>query len=182
MKDRAAWAIEPAAVHGELATLMGLTAEETRLLTALHGAASDRAPALAEDFYGRLLAHPETAEFLAETDVEARHRTISQWFVALFEGDYGPEFVASRLRIGQVHVVIGLPVRYPLAMLDIVLHHGEAVCAASDDPATAQAALRKVLALDVAVFNQAYEDNQLRHLSTLVGGERLARRLLAGEG
>lgn len=42
------------------------------------------------------------------------------------------------------------------------------------------AAFRKVLALDVAVFNQAYEDNQLQHLSELVGGERLARLLLSG--
>lgn len=35
-----------------------------------------------------------------------------------------------------------------------------------------------MLALDVAIFNQAYEDYQLRHLAELVGGERLARRLL----
>ena len=44
----------------------------------------------------------------------------------------------------------------------------------------ARAAFRKVLALDVAVFNQAYEDNQIEHLAELVGGKRLARLLLTG--
>jgi hypothetical protein len=36
------------------------------------------------------------------------------------------------------------------------------------------------MSLDIAVFNQAYEDRQLEHLADLVGGERLARRLLTG--
>jgi hypothetical protein len=65
-------------------------------------------------------------------------------------------------------------------MIDIVSEHGEAIAETSDDPDAAKAAFRKVLALDVAIFNQAYEDNQLKHLSDLVGGERLARRLLMG--
>jgi hypothetical protein len=37
------------------------------------------------------------------------------------------------------------------------------------------------LALDIAVFNQAYEDTQLKHLAEMVGNERLARRLLTQE-
>jgi hypothetical protein len=52
--------------------------------------------------------------------------------------------------------------------------------AKSSDPETAKEAFRKVMSLDIAVFNQAYEDRQLEHLADLVGGERLARRLLTG--
>lgn len=87
----------------------------------------------------------------------------------------------DRLRIGHVHVRIGLPVRYPLAMIDVVMRFGQSVTQTSATPDAAGAAFQKVLALDVAIFNQAYEDNQLRHLADLVGGERLARRLLMGE-
>ncbi|PMP83730.1 MAG: Globin-coupled histidine kinase, partial [Roseiflexus castenholzii] len=48
-------------------------------------------------------------------------------------------------------------------------------------PDAAATAVRKVLALDVAVFNQAYEDRQIQALAEMVGNERLARRLLSGE-
>lgn len=36
--------------------------------------------------------------------------------------------------------------------------------------------------LDVGIFNQSYEDNQLHHLADLVGGERIARLLLSCAG
>jgi len=65
-------------------------------------------------------------------------------------------------------------------MVDVIAKFGEQVAAGAADPELALTAFRKVLALDVAVFNQAYEDNQLKHLSELVGGERLARLLLSG--
>ena len=83
--------------------------------------------------------------------------------------------------IGKVHVKIGLPVRYPIAMLDVIMNHGEVVARKSSDPDTAVAAFRKLVGLDLAIFNQAYEDNQLLHLAELVGGERLARLLLTGQ-
>ncbi|HAT77370.1 MAG TPA: Globin-coupled histidine kinase, partial [Flavobacterium sp.] len=84
--------------------------------------------------------------------------------------------VRRRLKIGQVHVRIGLPVRYPLAMIDVILAVGKKVTAQNPD---AQAAFHKLLALDMAIFNQAYEDTQLKHLVHMVGNERLARRMLS---
>jgi len=93
----------------------------------------------------------------------------------LFSGKYNGEYAQKRLKIGQVHVHIGLPVRYPLAMIDIVMEYG--LMAAAENEA-AKRAFRKLLALDIAVLNQAYENSQLKHLSETVGNERLARRLL----
>ena len=65
-------------------------------------------------------------------------------------------------------------------MLDVIMPYGEQTAAKSPQPEVAIRAFRKVLALDVALFNQAYENNQLHHLSDLVGGERLALLLLTG--
>ena len=65
-------------------------------------------------------------------------------------------------------------------MIDVIMQHGEEVVAESADPEKAKDAFQKVMSLDIAVFNQAYEDRQLEHLADLVGGERLARRLLQG--
>jgi hypothetical protein len=114
--------------------------------------------------------------------MERLHSMVGDWFIDIFAGTYDEEYARKRMNIGHIHVRIGLPVRYPLAMLDVIMPFGEEVARQSPEPDKAVIAYRKVLALDVAIFNQAYEDNQLKHLSELVGGERLARLLLAGGG
>lgn len=179
---RKSWAVDKDETHAELAEMMGLSAEERSLLADLSDVAEAQADALTEDFYDRLLAHENTAEYFEGEDMSERHAMIADWFVDLFQGEYGPDYVAQRLNIGAVHVQIGLPVRYPLSMIDVIMTHGEAVAAQSPRPDAATEAFRKVLSLDIAVFNQAYEDQQLAHLADLVGGERLARRLLTGVG
>lgn len=178
--QRKSWSIESEDIHAELAEMVDLTAEETSLLADLQGEAEDQTDQLTEAFYDRLLAHEETAEYFEGEDMDERHAMIADWFVELFGGNYDQEYVAQRLKIGHVHVQIGLPVRYPLSMIDVIMQHGERVAAKSRQPERAKEAFRKVLSLDVAVFNQAYEDRQLAHLAELVGGERLARRLLTG--
>lgn len=179
--ERACWQVVDAQIHEELSQMLSLDEAERQALVALKPAAEAESKRFADSFYGRLMAHPNTAEFFEGVDLEARHQTISQWFAALFSGQYDADYVERRLRIGVVHVRIGLPVRYPLAMMDLVMQHAEAVATTAADPNLAKSAVHKVIALDVAVFNQAYEHEQLKHLSTLVGSERLARRLLMGE-
>lgn len=178
--DRSSWAVKDQQILTELITLMGVTAEEKAALAAIKPAAEQIAPELTKDFYDRLLAHPNTREYLEGTNIDRLHSMTGQWFAELFTGDYDEEYARKRLTIGEIHVRIGLPVRYPLAMIDLIAKYGEQVAQGAADPDLTVTAFRKVLALDVAVFNQAYEDNQLAHLSELVGGERLARLLLSG--
>ncbi len=179
MDDRKSWAIKDEAILDDLVTLLNLTAGEKELLVNLQEQAQSKAPALSEAFYQRLLAHPLTAEYVTD-QIEERKGTLENWFVELFSGEYGSEYIQGRLRIGQIHVRIGLPVRYPLAMMDLILEIGLKVTASSPQPDQAVLAFRKLLALDLAIFNQAYEDTQLKHLAETMGNERLARRLLAG--
>lgn len=178
--QRKSWSVKQEQIHAELAGMMELSSDEKELLAGLQDAAADQADALTDDFYGRLLAHENTKEYFEGEDMGERHAMIADWFVELFGGDYGQEYVAQRLKIGHIHVQIGLPVRYPLSMIDVVMEHGEEVADQSDRPEQAKDAFQKVMSLDIAVFNQAYEDKQLEHLADLVGGEKLARRLLTG--
>ncbi|NJN17368.1 MAG: Globin-coupled histidine kinase [Oscillochloris sp.] len=179
-QDRASWLIKDEATLAELVDLMNLSSAEANLLQEMSAAAKDVAPQMTKAFYDRLFAHPQTAEYLQGVGIDRLHGMVQEWFAGLFCGVYDKTYAGRRLRIGEIHVRIGLPVRYPLAMLDVVMPFGETVAKQSAQPEAAAAAFRKVLALDVAIFNQAYEDNQLRHLAELVGGERLARRLLTG--
>ena len=180
--DRASWQVKDTSILAELVALLELSAEEAALLAGLQPQAHEAAPKLLEAFYGRLFQHQHTAEYLNGVAMERLHAMVGDWFADLFSGVYDTAYAQKRLKIGQIHVQIGLPVRYPLAMLDIIMPVGEAVAQNSAQPAAAVAAFRKVLALDIAIFNQAYEDNQLSHLAELVGGERLARLLLSGKG
>lgn len=179
-QDRASWNVKGEAILAELVALMALTKQEAALLATLHSAATDAGPALLDAFYGRLLAHTHTAEYLQNAAMDRLHGAVSSWFTDIFSGTYDEAYARKRLKIGQVHVQIGLPVRYPLAMIDVIMPFGEQIAKQSAQPSQAVAAFRKVLALDIAIFNQAYEDNQLKHLADLVGGERLARLLLSG--
>lgn len=181
-QERESWKIKDEAVLTELVTLMGLSDEEKALLGGLEDQARAMAPKMTEVFYERLLKHQNTQEYLQGLSTERMHSMLGTWFIELFNGTYDEAYARQRMQIGQVHVRIGLPVRYPLAMLDVVIPFGEQVAQQSPRPEQALTAFRKVLALDVAVFNQAYENNQLKHLAELVGGERLARLLLAGQG
>jgi hypothetical protein len=156
---------------------MDLNDAEKSALAASQAEAKAIAPQMVDAFYERLLAYENTAEYLTGKTDKLRV-SLQDWFVQLFAGDYGADYVRSRLAIGEMHVRIGLPVRYPLAMMDIILEFGEKVAAASPQADTAKVAIRKLLALDIAIFNQAYEDTQLEHLAETVGNERLARRIL----
>ncbi len=181
--DRQSWQVKDVDLLSELITLLDLTRDERAALAALAPHARAVAPALSAAFYQRLLHHDTTAEYFGgrDADVSNRHSTLRDWFVDLFSGTYDADYAAKRLAIGQRHVEVGIPVRYPIAMIDLVLETGTQVTAHSDQPAVAKTALEKLLSLDIAIFTQAYEDTQLKHLSELVGGERLARRLLMGD-
>jgi len=179
-QERKSWQIKDEAVYEDLVSLMGLTDEEIDILKSLKPEAEKNARKMTDDFYSRLFAYEMTKEYFEGQNMERLHQMIGDWFIELFSGQYDKEYVKGRLKIGYVHVKIGLPVRYPIAMIDIISDHGEKIAETSSNPAKAKEALRKVTALDIAVFNQAYEDNQLSHLVELVGNERLARRLLQG--
>jgi hypothetical protein len=180
--ERASWLVKDTAILSELITLLNLSADEAALLGSLQPQALAAAPALLDAFYGRLFKHQNTAEYLEGVSLDRLHTMVGEWFADIFSGKYDEAYAKKRLQIGQVHVRIGLPVRYPLAMLDIIGPFGESIAQKSAKPDQAVTAFRKVLALDIAIFNQAYEDNQLAHLAELVGGERLARLLLSGRG
>ncbi len=181
MTDRKSWEIKDEAILDDLVALIDLTVAEREILAALQESAREVAPALSEAFYRRLMAHPLTAEYVGD-QVEARRGTLEAWFIELFQGKYGRDYVGGRLEIGRVHVAIGLPIRYPLAMMDVILEFGMQVAAQSHEPEQAANAFRKLLALDIAIFTQSYEDTQLKHLAETMGNERLARRLLTQEG
>lgn len=181
LQERKSWAIKDTALLEELGALLDLNDQDKLLLEKLGSHTEHIAPQMVETFYQRLFAHPATAEYLQGVTMERLHSMTSEWFMDLFRGPHDNDYVQRRIAIGHIHVRIGLPIRYPLAMLDVILQFGAQITQHSEHPEAALRAFQKLVALDIAIFNQAYEDHQLRHLTHLVGNERLARRLLMKE-
>ncbi len=179
-QERKSWNVKGIEVSDELLGLLDINNNDKSLLSALKSEAEALAPEMTKVFYDRLLAHENTKEYLENIDLPRLQGMTQGWFVDLFSGNYDAAYTEQRIKIGEIHVRIGLPIRYPLAMLDVVNEYGLKITAKSSDPAAAQEAFHKALSLDICVFNQAYENNQINHLAELVGGERLARLLLAG--
>lgn len=177
--DRKSWEVKNEKVCAELIEFLALTPQECALLQSLEGAARNVAGTMVTEFHGRIMSTENTKQYFENTDIHRVGAMVNAWFVELFSGNYDAAYALKRIKIGQTHVRIGLPVRYPLAMLEIVGRHAEAIFPQAADPAAARLAFHKVLSIDVAVFNQAYEDAQLKHLSDLVGGEKLARLLMS---
>jgi len=180
-EDKKSWEVKETDTCRELLELIAVTDEDKAVLSALKAEAEAKAGDMVSEFHGRLVSQENTKEYFEEVDIERVAGLVKVWFIELFGGNYDQTYAEKRMKIGQTHVRIGLPVRYPLAMIDIVLKHGEEIAKSAADPEKALLAFKKVIALDIAIFNQAYEDRQLNHLAELVGGERLARRLLSAQ-
>ncbi|MGV1100653.1 GGDEF domain-containing protein [Thiovibrio sp. JS02] len=65
---------------------------------------------LAEKFYAQQLEEEEIASLIGDAETLARlKKHLCRYILALFDGEYGMEYVLSRLRIGLVHKRIGVP-------------------------------------------------------------------------
>ncbi|ACF12867.1 conserved hypothetical protein [Chloroherpeton thalassium ATCC 35110] len=177
MEERKSWVIKDEAILEELLAMTRMTEEEKKVLGEMRSQAESIVGEMINAFYDRLLSHENTSEYLSDK-IERMRETLKGWFLELFTGDYNDKYVKSRLQIGKVHVRIGLPVRYPLAMMDVIMEYGQKAALQSSQPEIASSAFRKLAALDIAIFNQAYESTQLKHLAKMVGNEMLARRIL----
>ncbi|WP_174581589.1 protoglobin domain-containing protein [Candidatus Methylacidithermus pantelleriae] len=178
MEDPKSWSVKDQELVKELVDFLGINEDDRQFLRQLHGIAATYSKPMVEEFSSRILQHPNTREYYEKIDVPSLQEKITGWFQDLFLGEYGAEYAEKAMRIGKAHVRIGLPLRYPLAMWDLLVKYGEQVVAHSPKPKEAFRAFHKVLALSIALFIQAYEDSQLAHLSQFLGSERLVRRLL----
>ncbi|EDQ2877809.1 Globin-coupled histidine kinase [Salmonella enterica subsp. enterica] len=175
MKEMMCWNIKEEQIVDDLLAFLCITPDECILLSSMQADARKLTAKMVDEYYARLINYPMTNEFI--TDIELLKKTLSDWFISLFCGVYDQNYARERLRIGMAHVRIGLPVRYPLAMFDILQKYGVET-AYSKGPQGINAFL-KILSLDIATFSQAYDNTQLSHLTKLVGGStKLARRLL----
>jgi hypothetical protein len=141
---------------------------------------------LTDGFYETLARYPATASLL-EGRVDALKTTHRRWMSELFQGEYGQAYYESRMRIGMVHVKVGIDPYFVEGVMDVIRTGGLAIVFAEvADRGRAVACARsllRLLDLDLLIINLAYGEERLNRLTAFTGfGRRLIENCIRKGG
>jgi PAS domain S-box-containing protein len=166
---------------------VGWTSEDADRAAALGPLVSPHADELIADFYAEIRRHPESARVITGGSAQVAHLAglLGKWLKELLAGNYDESYIARRWRVGYRHVEIGLEQRFvsmALARLrsGIVRSIHAEWRGQRDDLAEAMQSLHKLLDLEHALVQDAYEFEyvQRQRLAERARGERRFRRLV----
>jgi signal transduction histidine kinase len=169
---------DPFRRYQELQTYVGWTDDAARRVAGTAKLLDTYLPPLIDDFYAEIERHPEAAKVIkgGKAQIERLKGTLLAWIRELLCGRYDRDYVARRWRVGWRHVEIGLDQVYTNVALSR-LRTG--LCRAlrdhwagdADGLQQTLAALNKLLDLDLAIIEDAY---QAEYMTRLQRSERLA--------
>ncbi len=174
---------EQADVYAEMKNFLEFGDEDIARLKAMAPIFAKHGGSITDRFYETLGRFPTTAA-LIEGRVDHLKVTHAQWMAELFSGDYGEAYLERRLRVGAVHVRIGLPPYYVEAVMNSIRLGGhDALTRELADLQSVEAhyaSLVKILDLDLLIINLAYADERLNRMTKITGMSRkLVERLIS---
>ena len=165
----------------ELKTYISFDERDAVNLKALGKPATPLIPRVVDRFYEVLLGHPEARTVLTgEEQVQRLMTFFAEWLRDLFTGIYDNRYFESRLRIGRVHVRVGLPQRYMPLAIDVVRAELSRGLRGADIDRIEEKleSLLKLLTLDLTIMLGSYHEsysNQIRELERKAMEGKLAR-------
>ena len=169
-------------VFDELKSYIGFDANDAANVRLLGPVVRDRLAVLVERFYEEIVHYPGARERLVDGSepAERLREALTTWLHSLFGGTYDAAYVQQRVRIGRVHVRLGLKQRYLCAAMEVIRQElTQAVLAAGVPDADARLdSLQKLLALESAIVVESYYGvfaEQVRERERSAMQERLTR-------
>ena len=156
------------------------TDHDEAVLAGINEIAMHYADSMIDDFYQHLLAIDETRAFFSDPELLKHVKSMQKnYFMRLTQGHYEQEYVANRVKIGQVHEHIGLPVISYFGMycfyLRAVLERLREVYADAPEQAfTAFNSLMKLTFFDMGLAIDTYIESRER---TIQGQQDAIREL-----
>lgn len=153
------------ALLAELRSYVGLTPADEKRLASFRVTAEPHFRAIADEFYAVIRTHPGAFAVLAdEAQAERLHATLQVWLGELLGGSYDEAYVEKHARIGQVHVRVGLELRYMVTAMSRVRAALQQVAANAlvADPSVSAAtilAIARICDLDLAIMLESYKDD-----------------------
>lgn len=160
--------------------LLGLEADEERLIGSYHDIAEMIVDDVVADFYAEQVAIAAFRRVYSDRDTLRRlHGHLTRYVLRLFSGSYGMDHVNARLKIGLTHARIGIPPKHYCAshyrLQQMLFQHLRQTV---DDDGL-YTALSKLLMLDLQLVLDSYIQNVMReveHVQTAQSTPTLARQ------
>ncbi len=175
--------------YRELQRYVNWTDEDAQRVRKLAPAAEMHFAALIDDFYLAIQQTPATMKVITggREQIERLKISLRTWLKDLFSGNYDQAYVERRWKVGLRHVEIGLDQVYTNAALSrlrggllLCLERENVAGNLSGEPAeitAARSALNKLLDLDLAIIEDAYQAEFLarqHRTEQVLQNERLA--------
>lgn len=136
--------------------------QDVELLRAVHDGLGEYRDSLTASFYEHLFKEPELAGMLGTgPQLDSLRRVQGSYFESLTGGEYGPEYVQTRVRVGAVHQRIGLKPKWYvgasrkyMSLLIPALH--KLLGHDSDKLVRTVHAMQKVMMFDIGIALEAY--------------------------
>lgn len=154
----------------DLKLYVGFNESQAALVHAFGRAIAHHLPAVADELYAALHAHPAArASFTAsEPQIAAHRQGLQAWLASAFAGPHDQTFLQSRMDIGRAHVRVGLPQHLLITGMNVLRRALRARLEAlhAGDPDLRRRtgdALDRLLDLELAILVHSYrEDAQQR--------------------
>ncbi len=141
---------------------------EAETLKGLLPVVEPHAARLIRDFFNLFLQVPDAAKYLQEEDKTARLEAMHRgWLLDMFRGPYDERYFQRLQRVGLAHVNIGLSVHFVHVGMDFLRLQLKKIVDAEVDPKlkdATQAALIKILDLNLDLIARAYHEEQMRRV------------------
>ena len=164
--------------YQDLQTYVAWSDEDSERVRGLLPLLGPHLPALVEDFYAEIARHPAAHRVFTggQAQVDRLKGSLLAWLRDLLNGPYDRDYAARRWRVGARHVEIGLEQVYTNVALSrlrdgLVRHLGESWPGDRDGLVAAIRSLNKLMDLDLAKIEDAY---QSEHAARLRDSQRLA--------
>jgi PAS domain S-box-containing protein len=157
--------------YGDLQRYVGWTEQDTANIRGVADAIAARLPELIEDFYAELQQHSEAMRVISggPAQIDRLKESLRRWLQDSFRAEYDTEYVARRWRIGLKHAEIGLHPAYASAALSRLRNRMVQIVADTNVNTSTEAiantiqSLNRLLDLDLAIIQDAYESEHIRN-------------------
>jgi len=136
----------------EMKDYVGFNKDDVEALTSLRDSKDLNIPQIVSEFYDKVERNDTTRSIVEQHSSRAKlERTLHQWIVDLLSGLYDGDYYIRRLKIGVVHVNIGLPAHFVFTAMNLI-RKGLSMVANADQ----KVAIDKLMDVELGIINQAY--------------------------
>ncbi len=173
----------------EIKSYVGFSSEDALALEAFYPHAKPHFKAITDEFYAVIRLHEGAASVIRdEEQAQKLHTTLQLWMDELLTGPHDAAYFQRRVRIGQVHVRVGLPQHYMVTAMSRVRTSLQSLAAQvfAPDPgadARCRLAIARVCDMDLAIILDSYRNDMVARIRRmeLLEREALEVRLREGE-